>query len=72
MLDSTMLDDVASTCWIRLAGPLVTSKLFSIIQYDSTQVRPNLDYANWHFKKGVDRNYHLYFSHFKDTSSSKE
>ena len=22
MLDSTMLDDVASTCWIRLAGPL--------------------------------------------------
>jgi len=21
MLDSTMLDDVASTCWIRLAGP---------------------------------------------------
>ena len=23
MLDSTMLDDVASTCWIRLAGPLL-------------------------------------------------
>ena len=22
MLDPTMLDDVASTCWIRLAGPL--------------------------------------------------
>ena len=21
MLDSTMLDDVATTCWIRLAGP---------------------------------------------------
>ena len=26
MLDSTMLDDVASTCWIRLAGPLQTFK----------------------------------------------
>ena len=22
MLDSTMLDDVAAICWIRLAGPL--------------------------------------------------
>ena len=27
MLDSTMLDDVASTCWIRLAGPLACCDL---------------------------------------------
>ena len=39
MLDSTMLDGVASTCWIRLAGPLVVCWDFLDLELGNSQLQ---------------------------------
>ena len=51
MLDSTMLNDVASTCWIRLAGPLEEIKflldIYLCTQLDSEfQIVESLGYPS--------------------------
>ena len=46
MLDSTMLDDVASTCWICLAGPLRTAFMFILstrVSKDSNAAAHSVD-----------------------------